>query len=871
VWELFDATATRVGDRIAVEVHRRDGLERHSYTDIRRLALARAQWLIDRGVQSGDRCAILADPDGAWCASYLAILRVGAIAIPLDARSPAAQLATIVADADLGVLLVDRQHAEFASGLKGGGALLIHDLHDDFVNVPLRTLSPLVSDEQPAVVLYTSGTTGNPKGVVLTHGNLASAVKAASARIVLTAEDSMLAALPLSHAFAHVVSLLLPFAAGARVVFLETVNPFEALQALSARHITVFVGPPHFLTWLHQHLLHEMQRANFVRRVLFRPLLALNSLLRYARINIGWLLFPGAHHLVGRRVRLFVIGGSSVSAATRRRLWALGFTVVQSYASTETSGVATLSAPRDGYDDTAGRVLPEQELKIVPTAPDDRDGEIAIRGPVVMQGYFNRPDATAAAIRDGWLFTGDVGRLDRRGRLVITGRKTDAIALPSGKSIYREEIEAHYAQSPFVKELCVMARAQGGGNGADGLFAVVVPDLELMRAKRMVNAGDILRFEMEGQSVYLPPHKRVSDYDVWLEPLPRTTTGTLKRHEIGQRVAYKQQQGARPADREIAGEQDDHTNAAIAVIRTRAKTAVRLDSNLELDLGFDSMERVELLTELEQRFNVPVDPTHAHHIFTVEQLIEAVRPASHSTLMGVAEDAWARLLRDLPPATDPVLSGLLERRRISTPIFYFLSRVLRLGLARTQVQGLEHLPRQGPYIISPNHQGYLDPFFVCGVLPYRIFKQLFFVGAAEYFETSLMSWVARECNCVPVDPDANLVSAMKASAFGLAHGKILMLFPEGERSIDGTVKRFKKGSPILSRYMQVPIVPVAINGAFEIWPRNRSFTWTALLPWSTHRVQVSFGRPVQFDGSTPHAEAAAALRQKVVELWEPLA
>jgi long-chain acyl-CoA synthetase len=186
------------------------------------------------------------------------------------------------------------------------------------------------------------------------------------------------------------------------------------------------------------------------------------------------------------------------------------------------------------------------------------------------------------------------------------------------------------------------------------------------------------------------------------------------------------------------------------------------------------------------------------------------------------------------------------------------------------VSGLQHLPADGPFIISPNHQSFIDPFFVNGVLPYRVFSRLFFVGAAEYFETPLTRRLATISNLVPVDPDANLVPAMKASAFGLTHGKVLMLFPEGERSIDGTVKRFKKGAPILSRYLHVPIVPVALKGAFEVWPRNRGFNWRSLLPGARRPVFVAFGPPVTFDGTSSDADAAVALRDRVANMWDAL-
>ena len=179
-----------------------------------------------------------------------------------------------------------------------------------------------------------------------------------------------------------------------------------------------------------------------------------------------------------------------------------------------------------------------------------------------------------------------------------------------------------------------------------------------------------------------------------------------------------------------------------------------------------------------------------------------------------------------------------------------INRAIRFFGPPVHASGLEHLPAHDPFIIAPNHQSYVDPFVINGVLPYRVFRQLFFVGAAEYFETPLTRWLATISNLVPVDPDANLVPAMKASAFGLAHGKVLMLFPEGERSIDGTVKRFKKGAPILSRYLNVPIVPVALKGAYEIWPRNRGFNWRSLVPWARRHVSVAFGPPVRFDGTT---------------------
>jgi len=451
------------------------------------------------------------------------------------------------------------------------------------------------------------------------------------------------------------------------------------------------------------------------------------------------------------------------------------------------------------------------------------------------------------------------------------GRNTEVISLACGNNILPEEIEAHYRRSPYVKEICVVgmphdsaglkaSQAAGHQPADERLYAVVVPDMELMRKRRIVNVGDLLRFELEGLSVHLPVHKRVLMYDVWFQALPKTAAGVVNRQEVKRRIREKPDPGP----------QNWHAHAAASLILGRAKGAVvTRESSLELDLGLDSMDRVELITELEQRLGVRISEEQVCRILTVGELIDAI-PSACTPTHGELDRAWTMILRDLPSASDPLLGGLLGGRALAGSFLFAVIRVMRLLWPRLRISGIEDLPRTGPYILSPNHQSYLDPFIICGALPYRVFRQLFFVGAAEYFETPFMRWLARQCNCVPVDPDANLVPAMKAGAFGLAHGKILLLFPEGERSIDGEVKRFKKGAPILAHHRGVPIVPVAIRGAFELWPRSLGINWKVLRPWSAHVVSVTFGRPLRFDGPTDYANAAATLRDKVAELWRGL-
>ena len=430
-------------------------------------------------------------------------------------------------------------------------------------------------------------------------------------------------------------------------------------------------------------------------------------------------------------------------------------------------------------------------------------------------------------------------------------------------------IEACYARSRFIKEICVLG-CEGTGAAEIAPHAVVVPDLDLMRARQIVNIGDLLRFEIEGQSIHLSPGERIASYEIWFERLPRTAASMVDRVAVAALVDKRKARGeATVADVQEYDAADGVAGSIAGVIAERTQGAIRPSANLEIDLGFDSMARVALIGELEARFGVTVSQAGAHEWLTVSDLVTVFTRAGATRCGAVTTDPWRALLQELP-SSDSGIGFILQDRPLTTGAIATGMRVVRSLITRISVTGGENLPPRGPYIIAPNHQSYLDPFFVCSVLPYGLVRQLFVLGASEYFETALTSWVARRFNLVPVDPDAKLVEAMRAAAFGLVHGRILLVFPEGERSIDGGVKRFKKGASILSRCLQVPIVPAAIDGAFDVWPRNRPFNWRGLLPWRRHHVRVAFGAPMPPDAAAQDDLAAQSLRDGVNAMWQTL-
>ncbi len=888
-YEAFASAAARFGDRVAVEMLGAGAPAGVRYRELADMAARTAAWLASRGIAPGDRVAILADNNAHWCAAYLGVLRAGAVAVPFDTNYTAAQVAALLADSGARAIFTS---ADYAAAVEDGARamttppLIVMLGAAAVLSHPPDARPCPATEADPAVILYTSGTTSDPKGVVLTHGNLL-AERAAAFRIVRVSEhDAVLSVLPLFHALAQMANLLLPFSAGARVVFLDTVNTTALTRALKERGITMFVVVPQFYYLLHRRIEEELEALPGPVRRIARMLASFNlTLRRTAGLNLGRLLFRRVHNSIGPELRVLVTGGARFDPGTNRALHALGFTIQQAYGLTECSGAATITRAGDLHFDAVGPPMPGVEIRIQPRDTPDADtggpvdGQVLIGGPIVMQGYFNRPEQNAVTLEGGWLHTGDLGFIDDGGRLHVTGRSKDMIVLGSGKNIYPEEIEAHYERCPLIAELCVAGLARPGEPSADRLHALIRPDATVMRERGMVNIREQLRFEIESLSVKLPPHKRILGYDITFEPLPRTTTRKLKRHAVAKLLRERQAEAAE-AQRAVDGGRDEQFEADPVAARIMAEmrktvrtgTPLRPDAHLELDLGLDSMERVELLVHLTSTFQIEIGDDDAQAIHTVRDLVEAVR--SRNAVLPEEREAaapWEQLLHT-PVTGNEFIAELEKPKRVLSTGLYILLKIvygvawLTVGL---RASGRQHIPRTGPYLICPNHQSYADVFLLAAALPYRAFRRQFFVGAAEYFRTPFMRRLARALNVIPIDADANLVNAMQMSAEGLRRGRVLVLFPEGERSIDGQVRAFRKGAAILSRHLGAPMVPVAIDGAWTIWPRNQPLNWRALLPWRDTRARVQFGPPLQA-ADADYAAQASALRGTVVRMWDAI-
>jgi len=887
----FASVVQRAPERTAFMLKTPDGYTSVSYGEAYRRIRGTALGLRILGIGRGERVAILSENRPEWAIAYLGSYFAGTVAVPLDTQISPGEWRRLIEDSESRAIFVSGMLApKLIAAIDGMGIsnekiILFDNLaamkndgyggFDEMIELSLGSENPPELPESAAsdavVIIYTSGTTGNPKGVPLTHANIMHELRAIFSVLHFSCDDALLCLLPLQHVLACVTNVLVPLYKGGYVVFADTLKRAEIMDALSGAGITVFVTVPQFFYLIHNRIKEELSRKPALARHVFRGMLTLNRLsLRYLKLNMGKTLFAKIHKTFGSRIRLLVTGGSGIDVAVARDFHNMGFTVLQGYGLTETTGACTVTRIETNVLGSVGQPLPGNEIKIL--SPDETGvGEVLVRGHVVTPGYYNNPEATKQAMRDGWFHSGDLGRLDDKGNLFITGREKEVIVLANGKNIYPDELETHYLQCPYIKELAVVGVSGEDWRG-EKLHAVVVPDFAYLKSKKIANAREVLHDEIGSLSGYLPKYKRLMSYHIQADALPRTTTNKLKRIEI-RRMAEQGKESA-PSPAVVKAEDQALMESSvgreiISCIREsrHRDEAISPDMNLELDLGFDSMERVELFSSLEERINVRLSDDVAAEILTVRDLIVRLeeKTGGAANPAAAARISWKSLLSETKGEYIFHPTGTFV-----SAFKYLILKILHYGLFkplfRLETSGIETLPEKGPYLVCPNHQSYIDSFVLIAALPFRVYRRMFFVGYSAIFNGLIMKLAARFMNVIPVDPDTHLLGAMKAGATGLRRGGILCIFPEGGRTFDGELAEFKKGAAILACELSVPVVPTAIAGAFEAWPR----TSNRIRPG---KIRVAFGKAFVAGESSSvdlYREYSENLRVMVGRLYDDL-
>jgi len=838
IFDRIEEWAKRAPERFAFALDQQDSVREYRYADVLREADAISAFLASRGLQQGDRIAILMENVPQWVFVLLGAMRSGIITVPFATTLPEDQLIRVAEHSGSRLIFSDDTNLEKAKAVAarfGIDVVSLNDWERASASKPQSAPRNVLDPESTVLLIYTSGTTGEPKGVQLTVLNLIHEIRGIFEPLEMSADHRILSVLPFSHVLPLIANALAPLCLGAGVVFLSSISPQRIIEAFHRHRITCFVCVPQFFYLLHKRIFTQVQAQPWYMRKLFE---AMRSVAQRLSPSGRRRLFSKIHKTIGPDLRLLASGGSRFDSRIATDLTDLGYTVVNAYGLTETSAAVTATPIRQNRIGTVGKPLRGAKVRI--DAPNQEGiGEVCIGGPLLMKGYYRADSQTASVIRGGWLYTGDLGFIDLEGNLTITGRSKDVIVLASGKNIYPEEIETQYGRSPFIKEMCVLGVSEAAdARSGEKLHAVVVPDMDEFRKQGESSIMEVIRFEMESLSKSLPSYQHILSFSIRNEPLPRTVTRKLKRFEIEAEEKQRRQPGETRAAEDHVRFRSGIGQTVATLVRSVKPEAVGLDPsmNFELDLGFDSLAKVELLTEIESRTGLHVESEEAARIYTLGELIDALEQKSGS--VGTSGRGWKDILT-LAPSDELNQHYIFKPKPIPTGIIVTLSwicRTLSRVLFRLRWRGLENFPQSGAYLICPNHESFLDAPSLYMVLPPRVIWKTFSLGYSDYWQGTFSRRLAEACNIVAIDSNANLVRAMQAGAVGLKRNKALLIFPEGTRSIDGHIGEIKKGASILSTELGVPIVPVGINGTFEAWPRSGGF--------KLHPIEIVVGAPI---------------------------
>lgn len=868
--------------KCAVKIKKSDTYEVTSYAELLKKSYFLSDFLARAGLKPGERVAILLSNGPFWPVAFFSVVSIQGVAVPIDAQLSPESIKEIIAHARCRWILTEEKFGvalgHILTGLMSCRAIFMdgEDWPTGGYESTLGYERRHFGDHKLAALFYTSGTTQTHKAVMLTHRNLLANFDSVKEVGILKESDILVSILPLHHTYPFMVTCVAPLFIGATVCYVSTVVQNELFSCIRDNRVTIFVGVPQLFALIERSVTDRIKKFGmFAGWTAQRVMDACLGLSKLTGRNIGKVIFKGLHQTLGKDLAYLVTGGAKIEPAVARSFARWGFRVIEGYGLTETSPVVTFNPGREDKFDTIGVPVPGVVVDIV-DRNEEGIGEIAVCGDNVMLGYYRLPALTRSVLSSKGFLTGDMGFIDRQGFLHIEGRRDELIVLSSGKKINPEEIEAHYLKNPFIKEICVFSASGSHGDGQ--LVAVVVPDEDYLRQKKQVSIGFKMRWELEGASQKLPPYQRIKGFVLSKESLPRTRLGKLVRYKITKMYTdgvFKQDERGPEADEKK--ELTHFEEIALAYISKIIKKTVRLEDHLELDLGLDSLGRIELLSSLQDVVSVGIDDQLALELFQArsvgELIVKAREGLPENAFEGLLkkEDTvfWEQVLKEDP---SPAQKAQLKLR------FNFFERmvaVLEILLVRgifklfygARIEGKENIPGQGPFVITPNHVTYFDPFFVIATFPIKIVLQMYFVGFGDIFRHPLIAWGMKFHRLVPIDSSLNLADTLRSCRYILANKKVLVYFPEGQRSIDGSLKEFRKGIGILGKESGCPALPVYLEGAYQAWPRTRAY------PKLT-RVRVKIGKLIEpgkieaEEDKDPYVVFADAVKKEVSRLKE---
>jgi len=825
--DLFDTSVKRFPTRIALKIERNGRKEQYTYDDVKELTYRAAGFLTQNGIKSGDKVILFSNNMPEWGLSYFGILKTGATAIPID---PASSVDDIIAFAKAGeasaIMISPRlaeENLDLAERLKEANLNINVFVFDEIFEMQTpqeearrnALLPNKILSNSVASLIFTSGTTGTPKAVMLSHKNFVNMISMLSSVLDMDITDGVLSVLPMHHTFEFSAGFLTPFSNGTQITYLEELNGEELSRAIENNLVTGMVGVPALWEMLHRRIKTRMRERGDWFADLADNVIEFNAWVRdNTPFNLGPIIFFPIHQGMGGRMRYLISGGSALSEKVQKDLHGLGFTVLEGYGLTESSPVLTVARPGNKLlRGSVGKPLPGVEVKI-DNADENGVGEVLARGQNVMLGYYNNDEATEAVMQDRWLKTGDLGKLDDDGNLYIVGRSKDVIIDSNGKNIYPDEIEDLYGKSKFIKEMSVVGLPDD--DGGEKIAALVVPDYEFDIALSRSETNKKIEEHFREVSAGLAFFKRVKVLHITPFELPRTATRKVKRPQVVEMLQTLEERAKKKTKR-VADTKGDDTalwiRKIVASVSNRVLSEVELSDKLA-DLGFDSLMFVELQAAVEDAGGRVISPDTLNEVQTVRELLTAVQRVDKSKKL-VDEPKKEERTED-----EIFIPSIV--RRVGNQVIDFAQERLYDTVLQTKIEGESNVPQHVNFIVAPNHASHIDTGLVKKALGKDVAEQTVAVAAADYwFDTKYKrAYMNNFTTLIPIERTGSLRQSLRHVTQILNEGYNTLIFPEGTRTLDGEIHEFKPIIGYLALNEKVGILPIYIWGTFEAFPKG---------------------------------------------------
>lgn len=744
-------------------------------------------------IENEDKVIIFMENRPELLYSFLGTWDKSGICVCLDASLSGEELVYYINDSDSKYIYTSQgnlpkvQKALEISG-KTLGIAVVDEIADKEFDGELVINAP--APENVALMLYTSGTTGNPKGVMLKFDNILINVEGLDKYNMFVQEDIVLALLPMHHIFPLLGSGVIPLAKGATIVFLKEMSSQAMVDAFQKYKVTMMIGVPRLWEMLHQKIMEKIN-ASKVTKGIFKLAEKINN------ISFSRKIFKKVHDNFGGNLRFFVSGGSKLDPKIARDFLTLGIKICEGYGMTETAPMISFTPLNEIMPGSAGKILPGIEVKIAD------DGEIIARGRNVMKGYYKRPEATAETIdRDGWIHTGDLGEI-KNDYLYVTGRKKEMIVLSNGKNINPIEIEQWIMGKTNLIQEIVVAEIDSV------LTAVIYPNFQKISEEKVTNIKETLKWGViDSYNGKAPNYKKILDIRIVQEEMPKTKIGKIRRFMIPEMLKGKDNENIVIEEPKF----EEYTMLKDYLVKVKKKPVTPF-AHIELDLGMDSLDMVELLTYLESTFGIKASEELIIENSTVEKLAEYIKENRGENV--IEEVNWKEYL-------NKDIDVELPKSNIVTKIGKAILWIVFKLYIRVKKEGAENITTD-PVIYAGNHQSFLDAFLFNHVVPTNVLNNVYYLAKVKHFSKGYMKTLGENSNVILVDINKNLGEVLQTLAMVLRSGKSVAIFPEGARTRDGKMLEFKKAFAILAKELNIPIVPFGIKGAFEAFPSNSKF------------------------------------------------